>query len=71
MQFNACAIDRAYFPICGAVRSLVEQVEENTYPNADRHLGASISSLVPSVSCRRCSPNALFAKLEMLTAEQP
>jgi len=36
----------------------------------DRHSGASISSLIPSVSCRRCSPNAPFARLEMLTAEQ-
>jgi hypothetical protein len=37
----------------------------------DRHPGASISSLVPSVSCRRCSPNAPFTRLEMLTAERP
>jgi hypothetical protein len=37
----------------------------------DRHPGASISSLIPSVSCWRCSPNAPFAKLEMLVAEQP
>ena len=37
----------------------------------DRHPGASISSLIPSLSCRRCSPNAPFAKLEMLTAEPP
>jgi hypothetical protein len=35
----------------------------------DRHPGASISSLIPAVSCRRCSPNAPFAKLEMLTAD--
>jgi hypothetical protein len=35
----------------------------------DRHPGAAISSLIPSVSCRRCSPNAPFARLEMLTAE--
>jgi hypothetical protein len=35
----------------------------------DRHPAASISSLIPSVSCRRCSPNAPFAKLEMLKAE--
>jgi hypothetical protein len=33
-------------------------------------LGAAISSLIPSVSCRRCSPNAPFARLEMLTAER-
>jgi hypothetical protein len=37
----------------------------------DRHHGAAISSLIPSVSCRRCSPNATFARLEMLTAERP
>jgi hypothetical protein len=34
----------------------------------DRHPGASISSLIPLVSCRRCSPNAPFARLEALTA---
>jgi hypothetical protein len=34
----------------------------------DRHPGAAISSLIPSVSCRRCSPNAPFARREMLTA---
>jgi hypothetical protein len=37
----------------------------------DRHPGAAISSLIPSVSCRICSPNAPFARLEMLTAERP
>jgi hypothetical protein len=37
----------------------------------DRHPGAAISSLVPSISCRQCSPNAPFARLEMLTAERP
>ena len=36
----------------------------------DRHPGAAISSLIPSLSCRQCSPNAPFAKLEMLTAER-
>ena len=36
----------------------------------DRHPGASISSPIPSLSCRRCSPNPPFAKLEMLTAER-
>jgi hypothetical protein len=30
-----------------------------------------LSSLIPSASCRRCSPNAPFAKLEMLTVERP
>jgi hypothetical protein len=37
----------------------------------DRHRGAAISSLIPSLSCRRCSPNAPFAKLEMLSAKRP
>ena len=32
--------------------------------------GGIFSSLIPSVSCRRCSPNAPFARLEMLTAER-
>jgi hypothetical protein len=32
---------------------------------------ASISSLIPSLSCRRCSPHAPFAKLESLSAERP
>jgi hypothetical protein len=36
----------------------------------DRHPGGAISSLIPSLSCRRCSPSAPFAKLEMLTAER-
>jgi len=37
----------------------------------DRHRGGAISGLIPSLSCRRCSPNAPFARLEMLTAERP
>ncbi|MGB7832597.1 MAG: hypothetical protein WBL84_10335 [Xanthobacteraceae bacterium] len=37
----------------------------------DRHPSASISSLIPSLSYRRCSPNAPFTKLEMLMGEQP
>jgi hypothetical protein len=37
----------------------------------DRHPAAAISSLIPSLSCRRCSPHAPFARLEMLTSEQP
>jgi hypothetical protein len=36
----------------------------------DRHPGAPISSLAPLVSCRRCSPNSPFAKLELLAAER-
>ena len=37
----------------------------------DRHRGAAIFNLIPSLSCRRCSPHAPFAKLETLTAERP
>jgi hypothetical protein len=36
-----------------------------------RHPGGAVSALIPSLSCRRCSPNAPFARLEMLTAERP
>jgi hypothetical protein len=29
----------------------------------DRHPGASLESLIPELSCTRCSPNPPFAKL--------
>ena len=51
-------------PGCGMVGSVDVR-------KLDRHPGASISSLIPPLSCRRCSPNPPFAKLESLTAEQP
>jgi hypothetical protein len=51
-------------PACGQLGSV-------DLRSLDRHPGASISSLVPSVSCRRCSPHAPFAKLDMLSAERP
>jgi hypothetical protein len=35
----------------------------------DQHPGASISSLILSVSCPRCAPNAPFAKLKHLSAD--
>jgi hypothetical protein len=50
-------------PACGQVGSI-------DLRTLDRHPRVSISSLIPSVSCRRCSPNAPFARLEMLTAER-
>jgi hypothetical protein len=41
----------------------------------DRHRGTSITSLIPSLSCRRCVPNAPFARLTGLEGmagnEQP
>jgi hypothetical protein len=36
----------------------------------DRHPGGAISALIPSLSCRRCSPNAPCARLQMLTADR-
>jgi hypothetical protein len=53
-----------YCPACTVVGSV-------DLRKLDRHRGAAISSLIPSLSCRRCSPHAPFAKLEMLTPERP
>ena len=33
----------------------------------DRHPDAAVSSLIPSLSCRSCRPNAPFAELERLS----
>jgi hypothetical protein len=43
-------------PACG-------QVGEVDLRTLGRHPGASIDSLVPALSCRRCRPNAPFAQL--------
>ena len=51
-------------PACGQVGT----VDLRTL---DRHPGAAISSFIPSVSSGRCSPNAPFARIEMLTAKAP
>jgi hypothetical protein len=48
-----------------------QQVGSLDLRTLDRHPRAAISRIIPSVSCRRCSPNAPFARLEMLTAEPP
>jgi hypothetical protein len=48
-----------------------QQVSAIDLRTLDRHPGASISGLIPFLSCRRCSPNAPFARLEILTAERP
>ncbi len=37
----------------------------------DRHPGGAISSLIPSLSCRRYLPHAPFAMLKRLSAEGP
>jgi len=36
---------------------------ETENQSRDRHRGAAIESLIPFVSCTRCSPNPPFAKL--------
>ena len=82
--WNACAASGReiwFFPTVGAAISAgvpwltfscqaCQQVGAVDLRTLDRHPGAAISSIIPSVSCRRCSPNARFAKLEMLTAER-
>jgi transposase len=56
--------------ICEAVaRANMRFVRART--TLDRPPGAFISSLIPSVSCRQCSPNASFTALDALTAERP
>jgi hypothetical protein len=45
------------------------QIGEVDLRTLDRHPAASISSLIPAISCR-CSPHAPFAKLEKLSTER-
>jgi hypothetical protein len=45
-----------YCPAC-------QQVGEIDLRKLDRHLDATIDSLIPALSCRRCSPNPPFARL--------
>ena len=52
-------------------RPACQQIDSVDLRTLDRYPGASISSIIPSVSCRRCSPNSPFARLEMLAAERP
>ena len=52
-------------------RPACQQIDSVDLRTLDRYPGASISSIISSVSCRRCSPNSPFARLEMLAAERP
>jgi hypothetical protein len=51
-------------PGCG----MVSDVDLST---VDRHLDASIMSLIPVLSCRTCKPHAPFALLVELSRERP
>jgi hypothetical protein len=51
-----------YCPGCGVVG-------EFDLRRIDRHPDASIESLIPSLSCRRCSPHPPFARLVGLAAQ--
>jgi hypothetical protein len=46
------------------------QVGELDLREVDRHPEASISTLIPQLSCRRCCPNPPFAKLIRLKARR-
>ena len=48
-----------YCPGCGVTGEL-------DLRKVDRHRDASIESLIPFLSCQRCSPNPPFAKLSGL-----
>jgi hypothetical protein len=52
-----------YCPGCGTVKDV-------DLAKVDRHPGASISSLIPSLSCRTCRPNAPFVQIKRLS-ERP
>jgi hypothetical protein len=43
-----------------------QQVSEVDLRTFDRHSDASVSSVIPELSCRRCSPNPPFAALMKL-----
>jgi hypothetical protein len=51
-----------YCPACGVTGRV-------DLRKIDRHRGASITSLIPALSCRRCVPNAPFARLTGLEGE--
>jgi hypothetical protein len=61
----------AGFPWLGVSRPACRMFGSIDLRTLDRHPGSSISNLIPSLSCRRCSPRAPFAKLESLSAERP
>ena len=50
-------------PILEVLCPACQTVGEVDIRKLDRHPDASLSSLVPSLSCRMCCPNPPFAKL--------
>jgi hypothetical protein len=75
---NRRAQDRERAAAEAAAKAKRAEAERKTIAEAQKIVaiwnarqGGAISSLIPSLSCRRCSPNAPFARLEMLTAERP
>jgi hypothetical protein len=58
-----CPLLSFYCPACG-------QVTEVDLRKIDRHHGATIESLIPALSCKRCRPNAPFAKLMELAGRR-
>ena len=52
-----------YCPGCGTVKEI-------DLAKIDRHPDASITSLIPDLSCRMCRPHAPFAQLRRLTRDR-
>jgi len=55
-----CWFLRVYCPACRTMRDIDLRV-------LDRHRDAAVTSLIPSLSCRSCRPNAPFAELVRLS----
>jgi hypothetical protein len=55
---------RYYCPGCGQTGAV-------DLHKMDRHRGATIESLIPTLSCRRCQPHPPFVKLLGLAAVKP
>jgi hypothetical protein len=53
-----------YCPACGQTGAI-------DLRRLDRHRGATLESLIPSLSCRRCRPHPPFARLAGLAARRP
>jgi len=59
------------FPILAFHCPGCRQVGSVDLRTLDRHPGAPVSSLIPSLSCRRCAPNPPFAVLDELQPSRP
>ena len=60
-----------FYPTIGAAIAAGVPWRSVDLRTLDRRPGTSISSLIPSVPFRWCSPNAPFTRLEMLSADRP